>query len=142
MKDLEINLSPIGEEVESTIDGSQPIAEDTIEEVHAPILEVAKPTKDTVNDFISFKFFLNRAKGRIQVLQHKILTAQGVELFNAKGCGVIEDVQGKYFAITRPDKSILIEFGRSSDWTFFENDDIIRATRRNGGILELTLKKC
>lgn len=141
MKILEIDLSPVMDGEEENINNSEPIAEDLKEEVPAPILEGAKPSKDTVNDFISFKFFLNRAKGKIEVLQHKILTSQGAELFNAKGCGIIEDVQGKYFSIARPDKSILIEFGRPSDWTFFENNEILRATRRNGGILELTLKK-
>jgi len=141
MKELEINLSQIREETESTIDESQPIVDDTAEEIPA-IIEGTPPTKETVNDFISFKFFLNRLKGKIHVLQHKILTSSGEELFNSKGKGTIEDVQAKYFSVTRPDKSILIEFGKPSDWTFFENSEVIRATRRNGGILELTLQKC
>ena len=95
----------------------------------------------TIDDFISFKFFLNRYKGQIEVTHQKILKADKSELFNSTEAGLIDIVAGRYFSISRPSGTMTVEFGRPSDWTFSQTDFTLKATRRNGGELIVTMQR-
>ncbi len=99
------------------------------------------PLESTIEDFISFKFFLNRYKGKIEVTHQKILKADKSELFNSTESGLIDTVEGRYFGISRPSGTMTVEFGKPSDWNFYQTDFILRATRRNGGELIVTIQR-
>lgn len=109
------------------------------EEIFAP--SNLKPLASTIDDFISFKFFLNKYKGKLEVVQQKILGADRKELFNNKEVGLIDTVEGRYFSICRPSGTMTVEFGKPSDWNFYQTDFMLRATRRNGGELIVTIQR-
>jgi hypothetical protein len=97
--------------------------------------------ESTIDDFISFKFFLNKYKNKLEVLQQKIVTYDNTQLLNNKEVGVIDSVEGRYFSISRPSGRVTVEFGKPSDWSFYQTDFVLRATRRNGGVLTIAIQR-
>lgn len=112
--------------------------ETPLKQVHVP--EGKPANENRVDDFISFKFFLHRFKGKLTVTSQRILGADNTPLFVNDEPGVIDDVQGKFFSINRASNRIMVEFGRPSDWTFSQEENTILVSRRNGGCLTLSLK--
>lgn len=105
-------------------------------------VQEGNPSNDTrVDDFISFKFFLHRFKGKLVVVSQKILAADGSPLLVNDDPGIIDDVQGKYFSIKRETNKMMVEFGRPSNWNFSQEEGTIYVSRRNGGVMTLTIKR-
>lgn len=103
------------------------------------ILDGGKPLGEVVNDFITFKFYLAKNKGKLKLVNEKIVSQDGSTVIKEITAeGKIDVVTHNYFEVNRGGQVRYIEFGKQSDWKVEQQGNSIVAVR---GMLLLTIQK-